>query len=128
MPKSRLMFGTATAALSLVLFSHPGSAQSLDDVTSRLDRLEKENAQLKQQVRDEQKAAVPAGLGRAYAADMPIKAWDCGGHGFLERKKGDPITFYTCNGEITAYGNFNVSIDDTTKDLYTMPISGGPGT
>ena len=55
MPKSRLMLGTAMAALSLVLFSHPGSAQSLDDVSRRLDRLEKENAQLKQQVRDEQR-------------------------------------------------------------------------
>jgi hypothetical protein len=70
---------------------------------------------------------VPAGLGQAYAADMWTKA-PCGGHGFLERKKGDPITFYTCNGEITAYGNFNVSLDVTTKDVHTMPISGGPGT
>ena len=55
MPKSRLMLGAATAALSLVLFSNPGSAQSqsLDDVARRLDRLEKENADLKKQVRDE---------------------------------------------------------------------------
>jgi hypothetical protein len=122
MPKSRLMLGTATAALSLVLFSHPGSAQSLDDVTRRLDRLEKENTQLKQQVRDEQKAV--AGLGQAYAADMPLKAWDCGGHGFLERKKGDAITFYTCNGEITAYGNFNISADYTTKDAKNPGLDG----
>ena len=134
MTKSRLMLGTATAALSLVLLSHPSSAQSLDDVTRRLDRLEKENAQLKQQVRDEQRTAAPApaGLGQVYAADLPTKApnWICGpgGHGFLERKMGDPITFYTCNGELTVYGNFNVSIDDTTKDLYTMLPSGGPGT
>src|SRR5580704_13940309 len=109
MTKTRLMLGTATAALSLVLLSHPSSAQSLDDVKHRLDRLEKENAQLKQQVRDTQSAtvSVPAGLGQAYAADLPLKALGCGGHGFLERKKGDALTFYTCNGEITAYGNLN---------------------
>jgi predicted porin len=120
MTKSRLMLGTATAALCLVLLSHPSSAQSLDDVNRRLDRLEKENAQLKQQ------AATPApgGIGQAYAADLPFKALACGGHGFLERKKGDPITFYTCDGEITAYGNFNVSIDDTTKDIKNPGLDG----
>ena len=92
MTKSRLMLGTATVALSLVLLSHPGSAQSLDDVMRRLDRLEKENAELKKQVADKRPplplllldprprrpatAGVPAaaGIGRVYAADMPIKA------------------------------------------------------
>jgi predicted porin len=132
MTKSRLMLGTATAALSLVLLSHPSSAQSLDDVTRRLDRLEKENAALKQQVRDGQSSAAPVpaagGLGQVYAADLPVKASNsiCGphGHGFLERKPGEPITFYTCGGEITAYGNLNVSIDGTTKDLRSPGLDG----
>jgi predicted porin len=40
---------------------------------------------------------------------------DAQGHGFLEHKKGNPLTFYTPGGEITAYGNFDISFDDTTK-------------
>jgi hypothetical protein len=48
--KSKLMAGTATAALSLALCSHSASAATLDDVMQRLDRLEKENSQLRQEV------------------------------------------------------------------------------
>ena len=48
--KSKLMAGTATAALSLALCSHAASAATLDDVMQRLDRLEKENSQLRQEV------------------------------------------------------------------------------
>src|SRR6266702_3573662 len=40
-----------------------------------------------------------------------------GGHGFLERKPGDALTFYTPGGEITAYGNLDVSLDATTKGI-----------
>jgi hypothetical protein len=79
MPKSTLMVGAATAALSLVLFSNPGSAQSqsLDDVMRRLDRLEKENVDLKKQT-----AVLPTSVPRnAFAADMAIKAPGCP-HGF----------------------------------------------
>jgi hypothetical protein len=160
MTKSRLLLGTATTALSLVLLSHPSSAQSLDDVMRRLDRLEKENAELKRQISGRPRAAAPAraatpastataapppvaaaasagvpndpALAQVYAREFPTKAPNSicgpGGHGFLERKPGEPVTFYTCGGEITAYGNLNVSVDDTTKDLYTIPTSGGPGT
>src|SRR5882757_8235078 len=48
--KSKFLTGTATAALSLALFSHSSSAATLDDVMRRLDRLEKENAELRKQV------------------------------------------------------------------------------
>ena len=36
---------------------------------------------------------------------------------FLEHKKGNPLTFYTPGGEITGYGNFDISIDDTLPGL-----------
>jgi len=38
-------------------------------------------------------------------------------HGFFERKAGDRLTFYTPGGELTTYGNFDVSVDATTKGL-----------
>ena len=49
---------------------------------------------------------------------------DAQGHGFLEHKKGNPLTFYTPGGEITAYGNFDISIDDTTKNLNNFNLNG----
>jgi predicted porin len=49
---------------------------------------------------------------------------DAQGHGFLEHKKGNPLTFYTPGGEITAYGNIDVSLDDTTKNLNNFNLNG----
>jgi hypothetical protein len=40
-----------------------------------------------------------------------VKAGEPIGHGFLEKKPGNPLTFYTPGGEITAYGNIDVSFD-----------------
>jgi predicted porin len=38
-------------------------------------------------------------------------------HGFFERKRGEGLTFYVPGGEITAYGNLDISLDATTKGL-----------
>src|SRR5262249_46605461 len=59
--KSKLLAGTATAALSLAL-CHSASAATLDDVMQRLDKLEKENSQLRQEVHQlpAKKPAAPA--------------------------------------------------------------------
>jgi predicted porin len=38
-------------------------------------------------------------------------------HKFFERKPGRDLTFYTKGGEITVYGNLDVSFDDATKGL-----------
>jgi predicted porin len=37
--------------------------------------------------------------------------------GFFARKPGDKLTFFVPGGELTAYGNLDVSIDATTKGL-----------
>ena len=41
-------------------------------------------------------------------------------HKFLERKPGKNLTFYTNSGEITFYGNLDVSFDDATKGTRGM--------
>src|SRR5664279_1674682 len=48
----------------------------------------------------------------ARSARTPVKTgWlDSGGHYFLERKPGKDLTFFTPGGEITAYGQFDVSL------------------
>ncbi|MGA3049653.1 MAG: hypothetical protein ABSD67_23815 [Terracidiphilus sp.] len=41
-------------------------------------------------------------------------------HKFFERKPGKDLTFYTKSGEITFYGNLDVSFDDATKGTRGM--------
>ncbi|MGA2567219.1 MAG: porin [Pseudolabrys sp.] len=77
-----------------------------------------------------------AALAKATAADAsarstkaPVKAagWgglDNNGHYFLERKPGKDLTFYTPGGEITAYGNLDVSFDATTKNAGSLNLNG----
>jgi len=48
--------------------------------------------------------------------------------GYFQKKPGDSLTFRTPNGEITGYGNFDISLDATTKGISKgMVGNGGPG-
>jgi predicted porin len=48
-------------------------------------------------------------------------------HRFLERKPGKDLTFYTKSGEITFYGNLDVSVEAATKGTRGMQVGGvGP--
>jgi predicted porin len=134
--------GVAVMALGLVNQALPASADKLDDLIKRMDAIEqnnkqlaKENATLRSQLLRAKPApattvlAAPAGKPAAtvtgvatppHALEAP--EIDAQGHGFLEHKKGNPLTFYTPGGEITAYGNFDISIDDTTKNLNNFSL------
>src|SRR5450759_4073244 len=63
----------------------------------------------------------------ARAARTPVKTgWgglDSNGHAFLERKPGKDLTFFTPGGEITAYGQFDVSLDAATKNIKSGPVA-----
>jgi porin-like protein len=49
--RNKLLSGTACAALCLISFSGAARSATLDDVMARLDKIEKENAELRQKVR-----------------------------------------------------------------------------
>ena len=49
--RNSFLSGTACAALCLVSFSGAARSATLDDVMARLDKIEKENAELRQKVR-----------------------------------------------------------------------------
>jgi predicted porin len=76
-------------------------------------------------------AEADSAMAKATAADahkrtkQPVKTgWlDQDGHYFLERKPGKTLTFYTPGGEITAYGQFDVSLDAATKDAKGVPVA-----
>ena len=133
---NKYALGAAIVAMGVMSQAIPASADKLDDVLARLDAIEKNNAKLAKENADlksrlnhveTKKMTAPAAPANpaARAASMtgtptPPRSYeapeiDANGHGFFEHKKGNPLTFYTPGGEITAYGNIDVSIDDTTK-------------
>ena len=135
----KYVLGATLVAAGLAFQALPASADKLDDVLARLDKIEKkdaalanENAALRARLKKHDDAAIknatPAkpglspGAAAVLATRTPTPApalvapeIDASGHGFFEHKKGNPLTFYTPGGEITGYGNIDISVDDTTK-------------
>ncbi len=80
--------------------------KQMESLKSQLDQV---NAQLQKQKEEQAKAAPASGA-------VP----------FLKKKEGDPVTFITPGGEITLYGQLDVSLDDTTKGIAGMKDSNTP--
>jgi hypothetical protein len=70
--RNRLLSGTACAALCLFSFSGAARAATLDDVMARLDKIEKENAELRAKVRS-LSAAKPVAAAPAAVPTDPSK-------------------------------------------------------
>ncbi len=142
----RLFTGVAAASLILVLgASGKANAQAATEAqikalqaqVEELMRTVKELKQAQAHTAADAKAAkkqasqadATAALAKATAADTharaPVKSgWlDSNGHYFLERKPGKSLTFYTPGGEITAYGQLDVSLDAATKDAKGGPVA-----
>jgi cell division septum initiation protein DivIVA len=135
MTMKKFALGVAIAAVGVATQSIPAYADKLDDVLSRLDaieqnnkRLAKENADLRARLNKGESARSTAPVANTPAAraasmtgvptpprSLTAPEIDANGHGFFEHKKGNPLTFYTPGGEITGYGNIDLSVDDTTK-------------
>ena len=120
--RNKLLSGTACAALCLVSFSGAARSATLDDVMARLDKIEKENAELRQKVR-EMSAAKPGAA--APAASDPSKF------------KGNPVLHAavaaspapphgpTIGGIPVKAGPLGPLIDNTTVTLYgSIDVSG----
>jgi hypothetical protein len=114
--RNKLLSGTACAALCLVSFSGGARSATLDDVMARLDKIEKENAELRQKVRS-LSAAKPAVVAAPVATD-PSKF------------KGNPVLHAavatspkpppgpTIGGIPVKAGPLGPLIDNTTVTLY----------
>jgi len=130
--KSRLLAGTAATALSFALFSHTSSAATLDDVMRRLDRLEKENAELRKQVHNLSGgksgtaapgavkgnpvahgavATSPAPAPGPTVAGMPVKA--------------SPLGPLIDNTVVTLYGHFDLSLDGFDPSVFDQGTKAG---
>ena len=148
--KPRYLLGVGAVALSLVAGSLQARADDASDaILKRLDALEKENGKLRDEIkRIESKTtakpapakvapvvaaspevASPAVEGRVgshvpTAAPIYMTSPEGSAHGYFQKVPGSSLTFRTPNGQITAYGNLDVSIDVTTKGIGNL---GGPG-
>ena len=75
-------------------------------------------------------AKANAAEAQAKSTTMPVKSvWDvddCSGHRFLEHKPGKDLTFYTHCGEMTVYGQLDVSLDGATKNAKSGPVIPDP--
>jgi predicted porin len=126
--KRKLLSGTACAALCLVAFGGTARSATLDDVMARLDKIEKENAELRQKVRSLQ-GARSAPVAVAPAATDPGKF------------KGNPVLHeavatsppppapvppvHTIGGIPVKAGPLGPIIDNTTVTLYgSIDVSG----
>jgi predicted porin len=127
--KSKFLAGTATVALSFALLNHPGSAATLEDVLVRLDKLEKENAELRQQIRNVggTKGAAPVAAGtikgnpvtHAAVATSPAPTPPAGGLkiGGMPVKAG-PMAPIIDNTTVTIYGHLDLSADVFNPSVY----------
>jgi len=132
----RLCAGVSLSALILALgTSGTANAQAATEaqvqaLLARIDQLERPVNDLKKgqaQTNVEAKTALKQSnqaKAEAARAQARVVEVDQNGHTYLEHKRGNPLTFYTPGGEITAYGNFDVSFDDTSKDVKRLQLNG----
>jgi predicted porin len=108
-----------------------GQQQSSSDAKAAKEQASAAQAKAAQAAADASKAQAKAqATANANAALMPAtkaaasaEELDSQGHSFFEKKKGNPLTFYTTGGEVTAYGNIDVSIDATSKSVTPLTLA-----
>jgi predicted porin len=152
---SKLLLGAAAMALNVAASgTYVRADDGTEAILKRLDALEKENSKLKSELKRIETKGVPAKAAVAKPAQEIIPTATPPGSAFLEppgtvvvnyvptdahgsptlaedkwflRKKpgATGLTFLTPGGEITAYGQLDVSIDDTTKGIAGKVAPGG---
>src|SRR5665213_4548194 len=126
--RNRLLSGTACAALCLVTFSGAARSATLDDVMARLDKIEKENAELRAKVRS-LSAQRPIAAGPLAAAPIVTDPGRFKGNPVLHAAvatspapapgpmiggipvKAGPLTPLIDNTTVTLYGSIDLSGD-----------------
>src|SRR5580704_15151595 len=125
--RNKLLSGTACAALCLVSFGGAARSATLDDVMARLDKIEKENAELRAKVRS-LSAARPVAAGPVVATPAVTDPSKFKGnpvlHGAVATSPA-PAPGPTIGGIPVKAGPLTPLIDNTTVTLYgSIDVSG----
>jgi predicted porin/ElaB/YqjD/DUF883 family membrane-anchored ribosome-binding protein len=135
--RARLCAGVALSSFLLVVGAS-GSAKAASDaeikalqaqveqLTKTVNKLMSQQAQSSADAKSAKKKATEADANAAQAkataedmhrrAKKPVRTGWLDGDNYFQHKPGNPLTFFTPNGEITAYGQFDVSVDGATKN------------
>jgi predicted porin len=125
--KTKLLSGTACAALCLLAFEGPARSATLDDVMARLDKIEKENAELRAKVRAMQaaKSAPVAAAPAAVATDPSKFKGNPVQHAAVATSPAPPHPGPTIGGIPVKAGPLTPLIDNTTVTVYgSIDVSG----
>jgi predicted porin len=109
-------------SLCLAIFTAASRGDEAADLKAQVQALQQQSAALAQQLQGLQsRIEQVSGTAKAASADAATGSHGVPAgsttHGWFERKPGDAVTFHVPGGELTTYGNFDLSIDDTTKGL-----------
>jgi predicted porin len=115
--RNKLLSGTACAALCLMSFNGAARAATLDDVMARLDKIEKENAELRAKVRSLSIKPVAAAPVAAAAVDPKKFKGNPVLHGSVALSPAPPPG-PTIGGIPVKAGPLGPLIDNTTVTLY----------
>ncbi|HMA49531.1 MAG TPA: porin [Magnetospirillaceae bacterium] len=97
------------------------SAKQMEQFRQALEALTAAQAQSEAKINAAQTQASQAKA--AADAVMATEDLDSNGHAFLEHKKTPGLTFYVPHGEITGYGNIDVSFDYVAKNVGSEPAN-----
>jgi predicted porin len=132
--RNKLLSGTACAALCLISFNGAARAATLDDIVARLDRIERENAELRQKVRTlsaaKPAASAPAASTPTTTAGNPVL------HGAVATSptpppvpgmpvKASPWGPVVDNTVVTLYGHFDLSGDVFSPSVFDQGTKAG---
>ncbi len=141
----RLCAGVALSVLIMILgtssFANAQAASEaqikaledrIDQLQRTVDKLTAAQAKTADEAEAARKQASQAQTQAAQAQTQATQAQakvgtvelDSNGHRFFEHKKGTTATFYTNGGEISGYGNLDVSFDGSTKDAKGVNLGG----
>ena len=112
---------SVNAQIELLKQQLEASAKQMEQFRQALDALTAAQAQS-----DAKIAATQTQASQAKAAADAVVATedlDSNGHAFLEHKKVPGLTFYVPHGEITGYGNIDVSFDYVAKNVGGEPAN-----
>src|SRR5580704_14934076 len=140
--RNKLLSGTACAALCLVSFGGAARSATLDDVMARLDKIEKENAELRAKVRS-LSAARPVAAGPVVATPAVTDPSKFKGNPVLHGSvalsprpapgptiggipvKAGPLGPLIDNTTVTLYGSIDVSADVFNPSVFDQGTKAG---
>lgn len=121
--KMKATAGVFAFAVGVSGISGAAHAQSSDqELKQKVDLLQEQLETLRAQL---DKVLKQQSVSPPPAAATPVVA---ASHEFIERKPGGGLTFLTRGGEVSIYGNLDISADDTSKGISDKTAGSAPTT